>query len=286
MAEAAEALERDEDLNLDNAAEGERQDTETPENQEPPEGDAPAPEPEEDDFEITFGDGDEPPAKGDNSDLAKHLRAEIRKRDEELAKLRAAVPAPKPVDPGPKPTLEGCDYDGDKFEQELDAWKDRKRQAEQVTTQAQQAQQAEAERFQQRLQVYGDGKTALKVKDFDVAETAVTSTLSAVQQAVALKAAKEPAKLIYALGRHPQKLAEVAKINDPIEFAVAVRDLEREIKVTQRKAPDPDTPIRGSGQFAPRTDPVLEKLEREAAKTGDRTAVVKYKREQAAKAKK
>ena len=216
--------------------------------------------------------------------MAKHLRAEIRKRDEELVRLRTAQPAPKPVDPGPKPTLEGCDYDGEKFEQELDAWKDRKRQAEQTTTQAQEAQQAEAERFRQRLQVYGEGKQTLKVKDFDVAETAVTASLSVIQQAVALKAASEPARLIYALGRHPAKLAEISKISDPIEFAVAAAKLEGQLKMTTRKLPEPDSPVRGAGQFTPQTDKALEKLEAEAQRTGDRTKVVKYKRDLAARA--
>lgn len=238
----------------------------------------------DDDLEISFGDESTPAPRGDNSDLAKHLRAEIRKRDEELATLRRAQPAPQPIDPGPKPTLEGCDYDGDKFEAALDTWKDRKQQAEQGATQAQQAQRAEADRFQQRLQVYGSGKEALKVKDFDVAESAVTSTLSTMQQAVALKAAAEPAKLIYALGRHTAKLAELAKVADPIEFAVAIVKLEGQLKMTQRRAPEPDVPVRGAGQFTPKTDPVLDKLERDAARTGDRTLVVRHKRDLAEKA--
>lgn len=280
MAEAAEAPEALDELEL--PVDGLEADT--PEHEDPPEGQdgEPAPEPDEDEIEIGFGDEGEPAERGENSDLVRHLRAKLNEANQKLA-ARPAPEAPKPIDPGPKPTLEGCDYDGDKFEQELDAWKDRKAQAQQVTTKAQEQQQAETDRFNQRLQTYNDGKGALKVKDFDVAETAVTSILSPIQQAVALKAATDPAKLIYALGRHPTKLAELAKLTDPIEFAVAVSKLEGQIKVAQRKAPDPDTPVRGAAQMAPKTNPVLDKLEREAARTGDRTAVVKYKREQAAK---
>jgi hypothetical protein len=246
------------------------------------------PEPAEDELEISFGDEAAPASQGDGSDLVRHLRSEIRKRDEELAVHRKAQPPqPQTIDPGPKPTLESCDYDGDRFETELDAWKEKKAKADAAQSSAQQAAQAERERFQQRLDAYQGGKTALKAKDFDVAEAAVMSGLSPVQQAVALKAAADPAKLVYALGRHPQKLAELAKLNDPIEFAVAVSKLEGQLKVTQRgrTPPEPDTAPRGSAPLTgAKVDPHLERLEREAAKTGDRTAVVRYRREQRAKA--
>lgn len=285
MAEQAEALEHVEeqtDLEDFTSPEPALEPQDAPQDQEhaEPEG--------EDEFEISFGDEAAPASQGDGSDLVRHLRSEIRKRDEELAvHRRAQPPQPQTIEVGPKPTLESCDYDGEKFEAELDAWKERKAKADNAAAEANRANQAEQEKFQARLDAYNGGKTALKAKDFDVAEAAVMSGLSPIQQAVALKAASEPAKLVYALGRHPQKLAELAKLSDPIEFAVALTKLEGQLKVTQRgrTPPDPDTAPRGSAPISGnRPDPALERLEREAARTGDRTKVVQYKRQQREKA--
>jgi hypothetical protein len=51
------------------------------------------------------------------------------------------------------------------------------------------------------------------------------------------------------------------------------------MKVTTRKASTtPETSVRGSGPAPGTGDQHLEKLEAEAAKTGDRTAVIAYKR--------
>lgn len=292
MAEQAEALEREDELNLNDGGDGgsdgidqsnQGQGGEGLDDQTGGQGEGGDAGDEADEFEISFGDEAAPASRGENSDLVRHLRAEVRKRDEELAGLRRAQPAPAAIEVGPKPTLESCDYDGDKFEAELVAWQERKRKADEATAQTQQAARAEQEKFQARLDAYNGGKTALKAKDFDVAEAAVLSGLSPMQQAVALKAANEPAKLVYALGKYPQKLAELAKLADPIEFAVAVSKLEGQLKVTQRTRtpPDPDTPVRGSAPLTGnRTDPALERLEREAARTGDRTKVVQYKKQQ------
>lgn len=278
QAEAPEHVEEQTDLEDFTSPAPDLEPQEAPQDQEhaePPEG--------EDEFEISFGDEAAPASRGENSDLVRRLRSEIRKRDERLSQLEKAQPAPAAIEVGPKPTLESCDYDGDKFESELLAWQERTRKAEEAKTQAQKANQAEQERFQQRLDAYQAGKDTLKAKDFDVAEAAVMAGLSPIQQAVALKAAGEPAKLVYALGRYPQKLAELAALKDPIEFAVAVTKLEGQLKVTQRgrTPPEPDTAPRGSAPLSGnRPDPVLDKLEREAARTGDRTKVVQYKRQQ------
>lgn len=296
MAEQAEALEHEDELNLNDDGDGGSdgidqghgdQGGDGLDDQTGGLGEGGDAGDEADEFEISFGDEAAPASgRGDNSDLVRHLRAEVRKRDEELAGLRRAQPPqPQTIDPGPEPTLEDCDWDGDKFKSEFVAWQERKRKADEATAQTQQAARAEQEKFQARLDAYNGGKTALKAKDFDVAEAAVMSGFSPMQQAVALKAAKEPAKLVYALGRHPQKLAELAKLSDPIEFAVAVSEIEGKLKVTQRTRtpPDPDTPVRGSAPLTKGVDRHLERLEAEAARTNDRSKVIAYRRELKAK---
>jgi hypothetical protein len=108
----------------------------------------------------------------------------------------------------------------------------------------------------------------------------VAASLSQVQAAILIKAPENTAALTYALGRHPQKLATIAAISDPIEFTAALVKLEGTMKNVKRTRtpPEPDRPERGSGRIATATDKELERLEKEAAQTNDRTKVVAYRK--------
>jgi hypothetical protein len=130
---------------------------------------------------------------------------------------------------------------------------------------------------------YAKSKKALKVKDFQDAEDEVAAQFSEVQQAIVIAGAANPGALVYALGKNPKKLQELASIKDPVKFAVAVGKLETEVKVTKRTStkPAPETPLRSTSSAAASTA-TLERLEAEAAKTGDRSKVVAYKRQQRA----
>lgn len=232
-----------------------------------------------DEVEVVFGDEAAPASRGEDSGLVRKLRDEIRKRDERLASLEKGQ-QPQTVEVGEKPTLESCDYDEARFEQDLDAWKARKAEAEQVDAQVQEQTQAQKARFAEKLSTFAQQRTALGAKDFEAAEVAVVTGLSQVQQAIVIKAAENSAAVIYALGRHPQKLTTLAAIDDPIEFTAALVKLEGTLKVTKRTRtpPEPDRPERGSGQLSASTDKELERLEKEAERTGDRTKVVAHKR--------
>jgi hypothetical protein len=236
---------------------------------------------DEDEVLVTFGDEAAPASnEGQDSGLVRKLRAEIRDRDARLAEL-AKPSAPQVVEVGEKPTLESCDYDEDTFETALDAWKDRKRQAEEATTQAQRDAQANPAAWAEEMADFGRKKLALKVRDFEAAEEEVVAGLSQTQQAIVIKASSDAAKVIYALGKHPAKLATLAAIQDPIKFAVAVSKLEGTLKVTtgNRTAPAPEGIVRGSAPISRQTDKHLQRLEAEAERTGDRTEVVRYKRQ-------
>ena len=236
---------------------------------------------DEDEVLVTFGDEAAPASnEGQDSGLVRKLRAEIRDRDARLAEL-AKPSAPQVVEVGEKPTLESCDYDEDTFEAALDAWKDRKRQAEEATTQAQRDAQANQAAWAEEMADFGRKKLALKVRDFEAAEEEVVAGLSQTQQAIVIKASSDAAKVIYALGKHPAKLATLAAIQDPIKFAVAVSKLEGTLKVTtgNRTAPAPEGIVRGSAPISRQTDKHLQRLEAEAERTGDRTEVVRYKRQ-------
>lgn len=230
--------------------------------------------------ELVIGfDGEDPDAdKPDDSSVIRQLREENRKAKARLRELEQARAAPA-VQVGPKPTLESCDFDEEKFEEALDAWKDDKRKADEHQQTAQQQQKAQQEEWDAAADRYQGLKATLAAPDFDDAEIAVQEALGPVSAAIAM-VAEDPAKVVYALGKSPAKLAELAKLkNNPLKLAAAVARMEGQIKVTRRSAPKPDTPVRGSGGLPGGTDKQLERLEREAATSGDRSKLIAYKAE-------
>lgn len=237
---------------------------------------------DEDGVDITLGDEEAAPASTEKqgSELVKHLRAEIRKRDALLAgTAKPEVVAPIVV--GEKPTMESCDYDEAKFETELDAWKERDKAAKEQVSAATEKAKAGQAAWLQELQGHEDKKKALNIPGFEIVEEAAIQGLSQLQQAIVVKAADDSAKVIYALGRFPKKLAELGAIEDPIKFAKAIINLEKDLKVTpRRQAAEPDEPVRGSAPLSKQSgDKHLAKLETDAAKTGDRTKVIAYKKQ-------
>ncbi len=219
-------------------------DTEVPEGEE-------AEETEELVIEI---DGEEPEAE--ETPLQKHLREEIRVRDRELADYRKAA-APKLPELGPKPTLESSEWDEDKFEADLTAWHDTKRKIESADTDRAKQAEVQSQETQRRFATYRARAAALPVKDFDEAEKVVIAGLPDTTerpfQGLLLRYTKDTEKIVYALAKHPAKLAALSSINDIGEFIIAVHDLERNLKVTTRKGPPPaeaDTIQRGTAPLS------------------------------------
>lgn len=246
----------------------------------------------EDDEEVVITLGDEiPPATDDDasapaSPLVKKLREEIRERNKRLRELetekaeRERQQQPGAVKVGDKPTLEGCEFDTERFETELTAWHERKRAADDQAAKQRKEQEDAQAAWQGRLTAYNTAKAGLKVADFEDAEAVVLDTLNQTQQGIIVSGADSPEKLVYALGKNPAKLKELAAIKDPVKYAFAVAKLETQLKVTPRKSPPPaEKPVRGSAA-ATGMDSTLARLEAEAEKTGDRSKVIAYKRQQ------
>lgn len=242
-----------------------------------------APEEEE---ELVF-EGEAAPASGEaETGLVKHLRAQLREKAKEVETLRKSAPQADPIEVGEKPTLAGCDYDEEAYEAQLDQWKALKAKAEDQARNAQAAQQQAAEAWNQELQGHHEKKAALKFKDVQEAEDVALASLSEVQQAVIVKATENSAKVIYALGKYPAKLAEISKITDPIKLAVAVSKLEGKMTVAKRGGPpEPERIARGGAPTANGKDKELERLEKKADQTGDRSALIAYKAKLKAQAK-
>lgn len=218
-------------------------------------------------------------------ELRKTNREQARRiRELEKTQTQAAETA-KAVEVGPKPKMSDpdIDYDAAKFEEKLNAWNERKRKADEESTQRQAAEKKAQDAWGERVAAYNEAKGKLKVKDFGEAEATALDTLGQVQQGIVVQGAENPALVIYALGKNPAKLKELAAITDPVKFAFAVAKLERDLKVTTKKAPPPpEKVVTGSGSKAGIVDSTLEKLRAEAEKTGDYTKVTAYKKQKRA----
>lgn len=234
---------------------------------------------------VLFEDGDSPAPGDADTSLVRHLRAQLTEKEKELKQLRKAPQVAAPVVVGEKPTLAGFDYDEEAYETALDQWKERKAKADAQAQEAEQAQRQQTEAWNNELKAHAERRAALKFRDAQEAEDVVVATLSDVQQAVLVKAAENSALVVYALGKNPGKLAEISKITDPLKLAAAIARLEGKLTVTKRGGPpEPERIASGSAPIAMgSSDKQLERLEKEADKTGDRTKLVAYKRQLKAK---
>lgn len=203
-----------------------------------------------DDEEVVVSFGDEAaPASEEAPEWVRDLRKRARELERENAELKKARPASVP-EVGPKPTLESCDYDEDRFETEFNSYLDRKSKVEAAKSEAEKQQAQVAERYKAKVEAYGEQKQSLGVKDFDEAEAEVLASLNEAQKAILVHGAENKAMLVYALGKSPEKLRKIASISDPIEFAFAAAKLEGQAKMERKRpATTPETKVSGSGQL-------------------------------------
>lgn len=203
-----------------------------------------------------------------------------RRLERELEELRAKLPQEKPQ-LGAKPTLDQFDYDEAKFSEAYDKWMEQKvaqDRADQEKLNAQRREQEELENFKKSYKARAD---ALGVDDFQEAEAEVGGILNQVQSGLLMRGADDPAGLVYALSKSPERLIELSKISDPVKFTVAIAKLELNLTTRKQSRPAPEprvsserstsTGVAGSSQ--------LDRLRDEAARTGDYSKVVAYKKQ-------
>ena len=241
---------------------------------------------EGDSDEVIVSIGEEAPPPEEQTHAPEWVR-ELRKTNRELqrqnrelqGKLQStAQTETKPVVLGKKPSLEEHDYDADKFEVALADWFERKRQADESNAKQEAEVMNQQKAWQAKLDGYGKAKAELRVKDFEDAEAVAQELFNITQQGVVLQGADNPALVIYALGKNPKKAKELSDIKDPVKFAFAVAKLEKELKVTNRRAaPPPERIVSGTGRVSGAVDSTLERLRAEAEKTGNMTKVIQYK---------
>ena len=239
---------------------------------------------DEDEVVVSIGEESPPPAEEPRApEWVRELRKQNREKERRIRELEAKLQTTaqtenKPVVLGAKPKLEDHDYDTDKFEAALSDWYERKRAADQDAEKARQEEQAQHDALQARLDYYSKAKAGLNVKDFEDAEYVVHDLFDLTQQWMVVHGAENPALVVYALGKNPKKAKEIADIKDHVKFAFTVAKLEKELKVTNRRAaPAPERIVSGTGRSSGAVDSTLDRLREEAARTGNMTKVIQYK---------
>jgi hypothetical protein len=219
-------------------------------------------------------------------ETAKEQAKRVRELEAALkAKETGTPPADAIPDPGVKPTLEGSDYDAEKFEAALLAWSDRKTAAEAKKKEQETAAATAANAWQAKVAAHNEAGTKLKVSDFKDAQDTVAAALSVQQQAILIDGSEKSHLLVYAIGKNPKVLAELAAITNPVRFAFKAAAIEKDIRVaTKRKEiPPPERRVSGNTGTTMAVDGNLERLRAEAARTGDFTKVNAYRTAQRAK---
>ena len=250
----------------------------TGEDQEKPDNEA--------DDELVVGSGDEIEAEDDGTApaWARELRHKFREVSRENAELKAKKTEPEEIvdeDPGPKPKLADFDYDEDAFDAARDKWDEKRRSIEARKSDAQRQREAAQRAWEEKVSDFAAKRAELKRPDMEEAEIAVAAHLppERVRAIIEFGHHYNAAALMLALGKSPARLEQLAKIENAADFVFALAKLSGDLKMTRRKTPPPPIdPVRGSAPLSG-GDKELERLEREAAKSGDRTAVVRYKKQ-------
>ena len=229
---------------------------------------------------ITFGDTGV--AGEDEPEGVRNLRKRLREVETENRALKGQ---PKVENVGPRPSLEDFEYDEDKHAEAVVAWADRKRRVDEQGEQQEQLSKAVTQDVEAGQRAYQEQRASLRLPGFEAADDKVVDALPELfVNAINLAAGDKAAALRFFLGNNPEQLAKLTaldprKITDLIKAAAMAGAMAKEINV-QRKKPmtQPETVHRG-GTAPKGGDAKLERLEREAEKTHDRTALIAYKRE-------
>jgi len=213
----------------------------------------------------------------DKAKKVRNLEEELRETKRKLNEL-----APKKeLELGPEPTLEDpdIDFDTEKFKKKMVAYMKQEQEVNVKKAEVEQNARKEQEKWAAKLASYQKAREEIKVDDFENAESAVSDLLNQTQRGIIIHGAKDPALVVYALGKSPAKAKEIAAINDPIEFAFAIARLEAQVKVEKKPVVSPERRVTGNAGLSSVTDNTLERLREEASKTSDYSKVNAYKKQ-------
>lgn len=199
---------------------------------------------------------------------------QLRKENRELKKqLKQTSQQPQVAPLREKPTIADHDFDSDAYEADLEQWFSEKAQHDEAIN----AQKAKDEAIDKRYVASVD-KMRKIAADYDEVEDAVVATLSPEKQALLKLGVEDTAKLVYALGKSPNKLAELERL-DPVSFVKQLGIMEFQMSQKSRNPNKPQPKEHELTGAAGGGDSKLAKLEAEAAKTGDRSKVIAYRKQ-------
>ena len=227
-----------------------------------------------DDEEVVVTIGDEPaPEETEKApEWVRELRKQSREDKKRLREMEAELNRIK------SPVIDDFDYDADKFKQAMKEWLDKKRKIEEESNKALEETKAQEKAWQDRLAEYAEMRSALKVQDFEDAESTTQEILNVTQQGILVQGADNPALVVLELGKNPKKTKELAEIKNHFKFAFEIAKLEQQLKVTNKRTPPaPEKTISGSGKSSSSVDNQLDRLRSDAEKSGDYSKVLAYK---------
>jgi hypothetical protein len=253
-------------------------------------------EDEEGPLVVSIGD-DEPDddddltvEREDDTDTIKKMRAAFKKnkadakaKEARLKELEAKeverLAAKEQKELRPKPLFDDYGHgEEDKFEDDLIGWHEDKKKFEAKKNEAKEKEDAVQNSYNENLEGYNTRKKALAVEDYDDVETKVSTKLSTQQMQLAVHGLEKPELLFVALSRNSKELERLSNITDPTKYAVAIGKIEAQLKTSKgNRAPDPEKRLKGKAAIVS-GDKALDDLEKEAARTGDRTKVIAYNR--------
>lgn len=229
----------------------------------------------DDDLGFSF---DEPESDDENDPFAnqpapkwvKDVRNENKELKRELKRLKAQSEPQQPqvAQLREKPTITDHDFDSEAYASDLEQWLNEKVQYD--------AQKAKEEAIDNRYVASVD-KMRKIAPDYDEVEDTVIATLSLEKQGLLKFGIEDTAKLVYALGKSPNKLAELEQL-DPVSFVKQLGIMEFQMSQKSRNPNKPQPKQHELTGAAGGGDSKLAKLEAEAAKTGDRSKVVAYRK--------
>jgi len=149
----------------------------------------------------------------DEPEGVRSLRAEL-KRERAARKEAERRAGGGESDVGEKPTLEGCDYDEDRYDRERDAWKERKRQADEAADEQEQLGRAVSDDIAEAHRAYEQQRSGLRLAGYDAANDRVTAALpDVILNALNIAAGGKAAAVRFYLGTHEDELAKIKALN-------------------------------------------------------------------------
>lgn len=227
---------------------------------------------------ITLGEEDEPPEE--DSSVIKGFRTRHKAQKKEIAELREKLETTtaKPVEIGPKPTLEKCDFNNAEYENQINIWHEKKNEASRQKEKSEAEIKQRNDDWQKKLDVHGEKASALKVQDYEDKEDIVREMFDETQQGLIIDGATNSAVVVYALGKYPETAKVLAAIKNPVKFVAEMSRLEAKMNVSKRTPGTiPETKVKDSGGDLPAGESELDKLREEAAVSKDFSKVVAYK---------